>query len=171
MPAQRGGPIGGAGQREASLGGDGIGLGALIGCFARGQVVVCERAGQLVLAEALEVTRGGQVTRASVAARQRAVRDLADERLDELVLPALGRARIGLEVEQLAPHEPAQPRLQLVDGHAAHRCQRIGREDLAEHGGVLEQGPIGPSSASSREAMSERSESGTVMVDRSPTGS
>ena len=70
-----------------------------------GDVVSGERAGQLVLASAFEEAGRGEVPGPAVAPGQRAVRDLADERLDEAVLAALGRSRVGLEREDLAPDE------------------------------------------------------------------
>ena len=84
----------------------------------RGQVVRREGAGQLVVAEPLEVARRGEVPRAAVAAGQRAVGHLADERLDEGVLAAFRRARVGFEVEQLAPDQRAKARLELVSAPA-----------------------------------------------------
>ena len=61
-----------------------------------------ERARQLVVAQPLEVAGGGEVPRPAVAEAQRGVGDLADERLDERVLAALGRARVDLDVDQVA---------------------------------------------------------------------
>ena len=143
VSAECGGTVRGAGERQARLGGDRIGLRPLVGGFARRQVVVRERAGQLVIAEPLEVAGGGQVTRAAVPARQRPVGDLADERLDELVLAPFGRPRIRLDVEQLATHEVPQLGFEVARRNPAHASQRIGGEDLAEHRGVLEERPIG----------------------------
>ena len=71
-------------------------------------------AGQLVVAERLEVARGGQVAGPPLALGQRAVGDLADERLDEAVQAALRAPRIDLDVEQLAPDERLEPRLEDV---------------------------------------------------------
>ena len=100
-----------------------------------------QRARQLVVADALVVARHGQVPRATVAARERAVGDLLDQRLDEPILAALRRSRVGLDLEQLAADQGAQPRLQLL-GRAGDGCQRIGGEDLAKHRRVLQQRPI-----------------------------
>ena len=52
-------------------------------------VVAGEGTGQLRVAEGLKVTGDGQVPGATVATGEGPVRDLADEGLDELVLPAL----------------------------------------------------------------------------------
>ena len=62
-------------------------------------------AGQLVVADRLDEARRGQVAGPTVAPGQRAVGDLADERLDEGVLAALRRAGVGLDLEQLPPDE------------------------------------------------------------------
>ncbi len=67
-----------------------------------------ERAGQLVLAETLEEARRGEVAAPRSRLRQRPVGDLADERLDERVLAALGRPRVDVVDEQLAPDERAE---------------------------------------------------------------
>ena len=58
-------------------------------------------------------------------------------------MPAFGRPRIGLDVEQLPPHEVAQPRLELGHIHPTRAGQRIGSEDLTEHRRILEERPIG----------------------------
>ena len=142
MAAQGRGAIGGGGEGEARLGRERIGLGARVGRLAGREVVAGQRAGQLVVAERLVVARRGEVPRAPVAPRERAVGDLADERLDEPVLAALRRARIALDVEQLAPDEVAQARLELVGATPLDRGQRIGGEDLAEDGRVLEEAAI-----------------------------
>ena len=90
--AQRCGPVRRAGEGEARLGGDRIGLRAGIRRLAGGEVVAGQRAGQLVVAERLVVAGHGQVAGAAVATGERAVGDLADQRLHELVLAALRRA-------------------------------------------------------------------------------
>ena len=59
-------------------------------------VVACENAGQFLVAHCLEVTSRCQVASAAIALRQRSVRDLPDERLNELVLTPLRRPRINL---------------------------------------------------------------------------
>ena len=67
-----------------------------------------QHTGQLVVAERLEVRAAARWRARPLAASERPVGDLADERLDEAVLAALGRARVGLDLEQLAPHQVAQ---------------------------------------------------------------
>ncbi len=87
----------------------------------------------------LEMARGGDVVGLARAARQHPVRDRAQQRLEEVVLASLGRARIIIAGEHLLGHEPIEDRLDLGLGPAAHRrCGGRG-ERLAEHGGILEQ--------------------------------
>ena len=140
--SQRAGSIGRTGERKARLAGDRIGLRAFVGGIASRKVVAGQRAGHLVVADALVVACDSQVPRAAVPARERAVRDLLDQRLDEPILAALRRARIGLDLEQLAANQGAQARLQVI-GRAGDRGQRIGGEDLAKDGGVLEERAVG----------------------------
>ena len=71
--------------------------------------------------------------------RQRLVGDPADQVLEEPVLAALGRARVGLDREQLLADQPAEERFQPFGAGAADRRQGGAGEGLAEHGGVLEQ--------------------------------
>ena len=59
-----------------------------------------------------------------------------------LYWPALRRLRIALDIEQLSSGEVVEPGLELVGGDAADGSERIGREDLADDRGVLEQRPI-----------------------------
>ena len=61
--------------------------------------------GQLVLAERFEEPGRSKVARPTVAPGEGAVRDLADERLDERHLAALGRARVDVLDEQFPPRE------------------------------------------------------------------
>ncbi len=98
------GPLRCTTQGQAGLDAQGLGLGPGLGGLEGGQVVRREHAGQLVLAEALEVARGGQVSDTAVAARERVVGDLADDRLDEAVLAALRAKRD-------RPRSPAARRL------------------------------------------------------------
>ena len=102
-----------------------------------------ERADKLVLAERLEMACRGEVAVATVALGQSRVGDLADERLDEAVLASFGRPRIDLLDEDLAPDETAQPRLEIGRIGRGDGSQTGRREALAEHRGVLQEGPIG----------------------------
>ena len=79
----------------------------------------------------------------AVALGQRVVGDLADERLDERVLAALGAAGVGLVREQLAPHERPQPRLEVGLLDPGHDREPGQREALAEDGGVHDEAPVG----------------------------
>ena len=143
VATERGRAVSRAGESEARLSRDRIGLGTRIRRLAGGEVVAGQRAGQLIIAERFVVPRHGEVPRASIATRQRAVRDLADEGLHELVLAALRRLRIALHIEQLSSGEVAEPGLELLGGDAADGGERIGREDLADDRGVLEERPVG----------------------------
>ena len=69
------------------------------------QIVRRKSPGQLVLAERLEEPGRSKVARPTVAPGEGAVRDLADERLDERHLAALGRARVDVLDEQFPPRE------------------------------------------------------------------
>jgi hypothetical protein len=74
----------------------------------------------------------GEVTGAAVSEGERAVGDLADQRLDELVLPPLRRPGIRFQLHELTTRKVAQP---LLDGRrvdAADRCQRRDVEHLSE---------------------------------------
>ena len=59
-----------------------------------------------------------------------------------LYWPALRRLRIALDIEQLSSGEVAEARLELLGGDAADSRERVGREDLADDRGILEQRPI-----------------------------
>ena len=113
MAAEGNRPIGRPGQGDPGLDRDRVRLGALGRRLVGGEVVRGEGAGQLVVAERLEVAGGRKVPGPPLALGQRAVGDLADQRLDEAVLAALGRARVGLDLEELAPDEGPEPRLEL----------------------------------------------------------
>jgi hypothetical protein len=70
------------------------------------------------------------------------VGDLADDRLDEAVLAALRRAGVLRDLEDLAPDERSQPRLQDGSVLPGDGRQGIGREGLAQDGGILEEAPV-----------------------------
>ena len=86
-----------------------------------------------------EVRGRGEVLRLAVAPAQRLVRDALDEGLDESVLAALGRARIGVEDEHLLAHERGEQRRERLLVGPADRGDPSRRERLAEHGRVLEE--------------------------------
>ena len=112
--AERGGALGGPGRASRAWTATASASAPSGRCLVGRDVVRGQRAGQLVVAERLEVARRGEVAGPPLALGQRAVGDLADERLDEAVLAALGAARVGLDVEQLAPDEAAEARLERV---------------------------------------------------------
>ena len=85
--------------------------------------------------------RGGGL---AVLLRQRVVGDLADERLDERVLAALGRARVDRRGEELAPDErPRAAARASARGTPETAARPADREALAEHRGVLDERPVG----------------------------
>ncbi len=108
--AERGRPLGGAAQGQPGLAGQGVGLGPLGRVGVGGEVVTGEGAGQLVRAQPLEVARGREVAGLPLAPGKRAVGDLADQRLDERVLAALGAPWIGVHHQHLAADEGPQVR-------------------------------------------------------------
>ena len=73
----------------------------------------------------LECNGRGEVPRLAVAAGERLVGDLPHELLEEAVLAALGRARIGLEREHLLAHERGEQRLELRRRQARERGERL----------------------------------------------
>ena len=75
---------------EEALRSEGVGLGTLRRRAQRLDVMGGDEPDQLVVVERLEVSRNGGVLAAAVGLRQRAVGDLADEPLQERILPALG---------------------------------------------------------------------------------
>ena len=101
-----------------------------------------ERAGQLVGRHSFEIASRGEVVRLPIALGQHAVRDLADQGLDECVLAPLGRARIGDVDEELAPDEVSQVRLELLFRIAGHGGKAREREALAEYGRDADEGPL-----------------------------
>ena len=80
---------------------------------------------------------------AAIALRQRSVRDLPDERLNELVLTPLRRPRINLLPQELQVDQRSQPGLQRGGRLACELGQGSRREALAQNGGVLEEGAVG----------------------------
>ena len=62
--------------------------------------------------------------------------------MDEAVLPALGRARIDVQLEELSPDEVAQPWLECRRVLAGDRRQPGDREAQSEHGRLLHDGTV-----------------------------
>jgi hypothetical protein len=138
-----GGPLRSPSQGKTRLAGQCVRLGTFGRVRVGRQVVSGEGSGELVRPEAFEEAGRSEVTDLAVAPRQRPVRDLADERLDERVLAALGRSRVGVQHEQLAPDEGPQVPDERRLLEAADRGERRRREALAEHRGVLQEGAVG----------------------------
>ena len=97
--------FGSAAERHPGLGGQGVRLGPVGRVALRREVVTGESASKLFGIEGLEVASGGQMADLAVALGERVVGDLADERLDERVLTALGRPRVHLPDKQLPSNE------------------------------------------------------------------
>ena len=142
MGAEAGSPVRGGPQAHARLAGDRIGLGTFVGGVIGGQVVAGQGPGRLLRFDGLEVARRGQVTRAALAQGQRVVGDLADQRLDVAVLSTLRRPRVGVDLEQLAPDQAAQARLEVGLGPTGDGGERIGAEGEPQHGRVLHEATV-----------------------------
>ena len=82
------------------------------------------------------------MARLAVAARERLVGDPADEVLEEAVLAALRRARVGLDAEHLLPHESGQERIELGLASPKSAASDSFVKVLPSTGGVLEQPPL-----------------------------
>ena len=90
----------------------------------------------------LEVPGGRQVAGLLLLARERVVRDPLDEGLEKGVVATLGRARVGLERQQVLAHERCEDGLQRLLVHPGQGSQAGLREGLAEHGGVFDHPPL-----------------------------
>ena len=74
--------------------------------LVRGDVMRRDHLAQLVFVAGREQMLGCcEMARPPVVPRERLVRDVADEILEESVLPVLGRPRVGLNAEHLLAHE------------------------------------------------------------------
>jgi len=82
------------------------------------------------------------MTSLAVSARERLVGNVADEVLQESVLPALGRAAVGIETEHLLADEALQYRFELLRGRAGDRFESSENEGLAEDGGIPHEAPL-----------------------------
>ena len=121
--AERDRPFGSAAEGDPGLPGEGVGFRPLGRVRVRGQVMTGQTAGDLVRVETLEEARRGQMADLAIPLRERVVGDLADERLDEGVLTALGTARVRLEGQELPADEAAQARLEFGLVGPGHRRQ------------------------------------------------
>jgi hypothetical protein len=135
-----------------------------------GDVVAGEGAGELLVADRLVVAGDGEVPCPPVAAGERAVGNLADERLDELVLADLGdfgsrstsRSSRRTRSRRRGSSVPASMPVVAVSASVPKTCPRTAASWRRPRS-------VG-SRASSREAMSDRSDSGTRSSERSPAG-
>ena len=142
LATERDRPLGGGPQGDPGLAGERVRLGTLGRVRVGREVVPGEAAGDLVGLEALEEPGRGQVADLAILLRQGVVGDLADQGLDEGVLAMLGRARIGLAGEQLAPDERPQARLELGLRNPGNGREAGEGEALAEDGGVRHERPV-----------------------------
>src|SRR5204862_7564092 len=85
----------------------------------------------------------GELPAAAISLREPSVGDVSDEVLEKAALAVLGRAWIRLQADDLLAHERLQERLELLALAARERCERLLRESLPEHGGILEQSALG----------------------------
>ena len=91
---------------------------------------------------ALEVSSGRQVTDLPLPLRKRLVRDVLEQVLEEAVLTPLGRARVGLDRQELLARQRGQEQFELGLVQSG-QCGEAGLgEGPAEHRGVLEQATL-----------------------------
>ena len=90
----------------------------------------------------LQVGGDGEVLVLAVALWERLVGDGPHEVLQEAVLAALGRPRVGLERDDLLAHEGGEQLVERVGTEVGEREQRRPAEGLADDGGVLEKAPL-----------------------------
>src|SRR5581483_781428 len=111
-----------------------------------------------------QVACGGEVLLLPLPPRDRLVGDVADDVLEERVLAALGRPRIGLNPEHLLTHERGERGFEGTLIEPADGGEALLRERLPEDGAVLHEPPSAGASPSSRAATSACSVSGTSRV-------
>ena len=111
---ERGGPFAGPHEHLARSGADRVRIRRLGVRFARGEVVRGHHLRCLrLLAEALEPRRSRQMPGLPLGSRERLVGDLPEQVLQEAVLAALGRARVGFQAENLLSRKASEKRLEL----------------------------------------------------------
>ena len=112
--------------------------------LVRRQVMGGDHLDELVLlgVRGLEVRGRGEMPRAPFPLRERLVRDVTDELLEEAVLPVFRRARVGLHAQHLLAHERRQQRFELRLGEVRQRGEAGAGERLPEHSAVLQQPPL-----------------------------
>ncbi len=137
------GSIGGGPERDPRLAREGVGLRAGWARLERGEVVGRQGARELLVADGLKEAGRREVARPALLHRERRVGDLADQGLDEPVLATFRRARIEVLMEQVRPHEHAQPGVELSGREARYGGKTGPCEGLAENRGVLDEGSLG----------------------------
>ena len=138
----------------------------------RGEVVRGHDLDDLLLAarpRGLEERSCGEMPGLAIALRERLVGDASNEVLEKAVLPAFGRARVGLEEEDLLAHEAPRSGSRSSFAAAGDRGERFDDERLAEDRGVLDELALRGLEAVDAEATSACSVSGTASVSISPT--
>ena len=143
--SQRGGALGGAGEPAPRLAANDVAIGCVGVGLVRVEIVRGDHLGDLVRVDARvrgEKARRRKVARPAVAPGDRLVGDPLHERLQERELPSLGRERIGLDREQLLPHEARHERLDGLLRRPRDRGQSAAREGLAEDRRVLQQAAL-----------------------------
>ena len=98
-----------------------------------------QRPGDLLLAERLEVAGGGDMAGSAVAHRERGVRHLADEGLDEGELAPLRRARIDELAQELGLGQRSKTTRQLLDVDPGNGREPRRREALPEDRRILDE--------------------------------
>ena len=147
-------------------------LGCVVGIghrLIRGEIMRGDDLDHLLLGPAL-LELGGRCKVASLAVglRERLVGDLAQEVLQEPVLPVLGRTRIGLDDEHLLARQRAEGGVELAVSETGQRRERLPRERLAEHRRVLDHAALPAGRPSRRAAISACSVSGTSSASTAP---
>ncbi len=136
---QVGGPFGGTVQRGEGPGDQFVGR-VRCGHFPCCLEVTCDGDSELWVVEALEVVRDLEMCRVAVVPAEPPVGDFPYHRLDELVLAALGRSRVVVELEDLSLDERSKRRAERLGLDASEHLEPFERERLAEHRGVLDEG-------------------------------
>ena len=169
--AERRGALSGAGKLLSGLPPDLDRVGRVGSCLVGGEVVRGDDLDHLLLGGALlEEGGGSEVSRLPVGLGEGVVGDLAQQVLEEPVLPMLGRARIRLDAEDLLAGERREDRLELGRGQLGQRGERLLRERLAEDGSVLDDATLGRRKPSRRAAIRACSVSGTSSDSIVPVG-
>ena len=127
--------------------------------------------GDALAGRPLEPHRCGSVALRLRAARDLGVRDVANEQMPERVLEVALERRPPGGANELFPRELVQPFAHNRLVEAAHLGERAGPEDLADHGGVVEQRLALGRSVSSRASISACTVAGTGISPSASTSS